>query len=176
MFWLRSVIRRELDLPRRGIKPTWVIGLPLPQHVGGRSAIAVTGVISRQASAGASPQAASGLLSAAQCRQLPQPLVHLLVGHTRHGRGGHRRGMRRSRRCVARRPRTWNEDYGDDVKLLGVYSTEDEHWNVPAEPTGLPGFRDEPESGGQGRVAHRQHDLAATTSCQDRPVIAYGHN
>jgi hypothetical protein len=40
---------------------------------------------------------------------------------------------------------TWNEDFGDDVKLLGAYSTEERALERASRARGLPGFRDEPE-------------------------------
>jgi hypothetical protein len=40
---------------------------------------------------------------------------------------------------------TWNEDYGDDVKLLGVYSTEERARERIGRARSLPGFRDEPD-------------------------------
>ena len=40
---------------------------------------------------------------------------------------------------------TWNEDYGDDVKLLGVYSTEERALERANRARRLPGFRDELE-------------------------------
>lgn len=38
----------------------------------------------------------------------------------------------------------WNEEDGDDVKLLGVYSTEQRAHERIREAQNLPGFRDEP--------------------------------
>ncbi|MFD7841730.1 hypothetical protein ACFV4K_02155 [Nocardia sp. NPDC059764] len=39
----------------------------------------------------------------------------------------------------------WDEQEGDDVKLLGVYSTEHRAHERIREAQNLPGFRDEPD-------------------------------
>jgi hypothetical protein len=40
---------------------------------------------------------------------------------------------------------TWDEQAGDDVKLLGVYSTRERAQDRIREARALPGFKDEPE-------------------------------
>ncbi|MFI7469189.1 hypothetical protein [Nonomuraea sp. NPDC049646] len=44
------------------------------------------------------------------------------------------------------------EDQGDDVKLLGVYSSEERARRRVAEARALPGFRDEPDCFWYGEV------------------------
>ena len=40
---------------------------------------------------------------------------------------------------------TWDEEAGDDLKILGVYSTEQRAQDRIARARTLPGFRDEPD-------------------------------
>ncbi|MEU5260624.1 hypothetical protein [Amycolatopsis sp. NPDC021455] len=67
--------------------------------------------------------------------------VHLLwhVGHARHLDGSPTRHFDQDGHLA------WDEQDGDDVKLLGVYSTRQRAEERIRAARGLPGFRDDPD-------------------------------
>jgi hypothetical protein len=72
-----------------------------------------------------------------------RPVVEIfLLWHVRHA--GNREGTPTEHRDEEG-ALVWNEEEGDDLKILGAYSTEERARDRVARTRQLPGFRDEPD-------------------------------